>query len=193
MPLDFKGGKAIGAVALRAGWVVAVHHREGRMTIRAFSDLGAELWAMSLDSVLDDTTPREQQVLLAPTLRGVTVALTETPFSWAEIDTTGSVVLRSSPLINSTGIEALGKEVVGGWQAHAAFPIPDGFVQTFESADRGRSIFVVYDRIGRPVKALSSPWASGLLASYPTHRMVLAYRYLGPGRRRDARLLLFRF
>jgi len=184
-------GVPIGAAPLPQGWVVAVEDSAGLTTLRGFNDSARPLWTIPLAAVLAETTP-VKNVILAPAGGAVTVSLTESPFSWALVDSTGSVMQRSSPLTGPAANDLLAQTDLGGWTGHAVLPLEVGWVQTLESSDRREGLFVLYDVASRASRVTRRAGASVLIASIRDHRMLLGYLYKNP-RAGNSRLLRYRY
>ena len=120
------------------------------------------------------------------------MALTGAPFTWALVDSTGSVTLRSSPLSGRIADSLLQHAALDHWKSYAVLPVRDGFVQTLESPRVVEGLFVLYDILGRPVKVMRRAGASVLIASVPELRMLLGYQYNSPWGGRS-RLFMYRY
>lgn len=189
--LLFVGGRPLGAAGLGQGWVIAMEDHVGSASLIAVSDFGQPLWtvplalALAVDSVSLD-------LILAPARGGVTVALTDAPFTWALVDSTGTITLRSSPLMGLVADSLLQRATRDRWKSYAVLPVRNGFVQTLESPRVGEGLFVLYDILGRPVKVMRRAGASVLLASVPEMRMLFGYQYNSPWGGRS-RLFMYRY
>lgn len=184
-------GVAIGAAPLAQGWVVAVEDSAGLTHLHGYNDYGRRLWNMPLAAVLG-TAAQIKNVILASAGGGVTVSLTESPFSWALVDSTGSVMLQSSPFTGRAPNDLLTLTDLSGWRGYAVLPVRNGMVQTLESPRKRQGLFVLYDVLGRPVKVMRRAGASALIASAPELRMLLGYQYNSPWGGRS-RLFMYRY
>lgn len=173
------GGVAIGAAASTRGWVVAVEDSAGLTHLRGYSDFGWALWTLPLATVMG-VNKQVKNVILGPTHLGVTVSLTESPFSWALVDSAGSVILQSSPFTGQRADTVLDRLELEKWKGYAVLPVKNGFIQTLESSRTQQGMFVLYDVVGRPVKVMRRFGTSVLVASVPEMRMLLGYRYNSP-------------
>jgi hypothetical protein len=190
IPLVFEGAP-LAAAPLAVGWVVALEDSAGNTTLQGFNDFGKRLWTVPLATVLGSDT-RVKNVILAPALRWVTVSLSESPFSWALVESTGSVVRQSSPFIGSALNDLLSQPDISAWRSYAVLPVRNGFVQTLESPRRQNGLLVLYDILGRPVKVMRRAGVSVLIASAPDLRMLFGYKYNNP-LRGSARLFVYRY
>lgn len=130
-PIKF-GGVAIAAATSHQGWVVATGDSAGSTHIRGFGDLSRPLWSISLRSALGATN-EVRKVALAPVSGGVTVSLTEGPFSWALVDSAGSVRFQSSPFTGQLADPLLDRVELEKWKGFSVLPVRNGFIQTLES------------------------------------------------------------
>ena len=190
-PIKF-GGVAIGAAASPRGWVVATEDSAGSMHLRGFGDLSRPLWSIPLRTLLGATI-EVKKVMLAPAGGGVTVSLTESPFSWALVDSAGSIRFQSSPFSGRLADTLLDRVGLERWKGYAVLPVRNGFIQTLESPRVQQGLFVLYDIAGRPVKVMRRHGASVLVASAPEMRMLLGYRYNSPRRGSFSRLFMYRY
>jgi carboxypeptidase family protein len=177
--LLFLGHTARAAVSLDSSWVIVLEDRARSATLVNLSDHGQLLWTLPLETVFATDKPR-RDVILAPARGGATVALTETPYTWALVDSTGSVALRSFPIAGDRTDSLLRRAAAERWKAYAVLPVKDGFVQTLESPGLRMGLFVLYDVLGRPVRVMPRVGPSVLIASAPDLRMLLGYRYRNP-------------
>jgi hypothetical protein len=165
--------------------------RAGSATLVNISDFGRRLWTLPLEAVFATDKP-VRNVILAPARGGVTVALTEAPYTWTLVDSSGSVTLRSFPLTGARTDSLLRRAAAERWKAYAVLPVQDGFVQTLESPGVTKGLFVLYDILGRPVRVMPRVGTSVLIASAPDLRMLLGYRYKSPWGGRST-LFMYRY
>jgi hypothetical protein len=184
-------GVPLGAAPLAMGWIVAVEDSAGLTHLRRFNDFGRLFWTIPLATILG-STKQVKNVILAPASLGVTVSLTESPFSWAVVDSAGSVLLQSSPFTAQTGDTVLERLELEKWKGFAVLPVKDGFIQTLESPRPQQGMFVLYNVVGRPVKVMRRFGASVLIASRPKMRMLLGYQYNSPWGG-SSRLFMYRY
>jgi hypothetical protein len=184
-------GRPLSAAGLARGWVIALEDHAGSVSLIAVDDFGRPLWTIPLPTALAADQPA-RNLILAPASGGVTVALTSPPFIWALVDSTGSVVLRSSPLVGRIADSLLQRAALEGWKSYAVLPVRNGFVQTLESPRVVDGLFVLYDILGHPVKVMRRAGASVLIASVPELRMLLGYQYNSPWGGRS-RLFMYRY
>lgn len=187
----FVVGRPLGAVGLARGWVIALEDHAGSVSLVAVSDFGRPLWTLPLATALAADSPVLNPIL-APARGGVSVALAEAPFTWALVDSTGSVTLRSSPLTGRIADSLLQRAALEHWKSYAVLPVRDGFVQTLESPGVVEGLFVLYDILGRPAKVMRRSGASVLIASVPELRMLFGYQYTNP-RGGRSRLFMYRY
>ena len=184
-------GVTLSAAPLALGWVVAVEDSAELTHLKRFNDFGRLFWTIPLAAVLGATT-RVKHVILAPTSLGVTVSLTESPFSWAMVDSAGAVLLQSSPFTGQTSGSTLERLELEKWKGFAVLPVKNGFIQTLEGSRPQQGMFVLYDVAGRPVKVMRRFGVSVLIASMPDMRMLLGYLYNSPWGG-SSRLFMYRY
>ena len=181
----------LSAAGAAGGWVVALEDPARAVSLVGIHDFGKS-WTLPLAAVLATDQP-VRDVILAPARGGVTVASSRPPFAWSLVDSSGSVILRSSPLTGRQADSLLRRAAREQWNGYAVLPVVNGFIQTFERAHGHEGAFVVYDILGRPVKALPrAANAPVLIASTPEMRMLLGFVYQRSGDARS-RLFLYRY
>lgn len=183
-------GRLLAASDRQQGWVVAVAPDTAPALVTEVTNAGRERWRKPVIEILG-SEPGGQGLILASSSRGVTIAATSSPFTWAEVDSTGRVRVRSSPLAGRGSRSIFPDGIPPGWIAYPVLEVPNGFVQTLESerGDDGR--LVVYDLLGRPLRAMGRMGFAALIASLPEERLAFGFHYRGPTRANGAHLFVY--
>ena len=164
------------AAAVDSGWVIVVDQPQGSM-LAELDEIGRPRWVKSLAEVLQLARPSPASVTVTSTRSGSVVALMSPPFEWVELSHLGTVLLRGSPRRGSPVGDSLGVRAGPRWKAFGVYPIPNGYVQSIETADRRVGWHLVYDILGRPERLAPRGIVAVVVASLPERRRLLGYSY----------------
>lgn len=165
------------AVGTDSGWAVVTAPTR-RSVVSLYRDGGQLRWEKPLADLLGLPASQAAGVTLTGTRSGVIVATLSPPFRWVEVSGAGVPLLRAGGTESSALGDSLRLETGPGWKGFGVFPIPEGYVQTMETAQREVGWHLIYDLQGRLVYRVLRGPLDVIVASRPEVRKVFGFSYL---------------